>query len=344
MTGLLLKPSGEAAQSRAERDEIWLGHFGEQEYGKTLRVEHFLSQKDDGCPGASAIQWDIGPLPTVHGIMDALRQTPTGKAMGLDGIPSEALLADPASMATALHPLFAKAMLQMRQPMQWRGGILYAAYKNKGPANLPESYRSLCVSSSVGKTYHKLLRAAAQPQLQNTPHGLHLGSKRQAPITYAALYLQSHFRRCHGRQCSVGALFLDLKAAYYGVVRETDLQHMMELVTDGGLLAEAEVHPMIVGAVKDMHFRTWFVSQYADGRFLASTTAGRRPAKSWADAIFAYLFSRILDTIAEVANGEGLFGELSHDEEVGPFAGPGDGTPERTDLPQLSYPLARAMD
>ena len=103
---------------------------------------------------------------------------------------------------------------------------------------------------------------------------------------------------------------------------------MMELVTDGGLLAEAEVHPMIVGAVKDMHFRTWFVSQYADGRFLASTTAGRRPAKSWADAIFAYLFSRILDTIAEVANGEGLFGELSHDEEVGPFAGPGDGTPE----------------
>ena len=221
MTGLLLKPSGEAAQSRAERDEIWLGHFGEQEYGKTLRVEHFLSQKDDGCPGASAIQWDIGPLPTVHGIMDALRQTPTGKAMGLDGIPSEALLADPASMATALHPLFAKAMLQMRQPMQWRGGILYAAYKNKGPANLPESYRSLCVSSSVGKTYHKLLRAAAQPQLQNTPHGLHLGSKRQAPITYAALYLQRHFRRCHGRQCSVGALFLDLKAAYYGVVRET---------------------------------------------------------------------------------------------------------------------------
>ena len=347
---LLLKPNGEAAQSRKERDEVWLAHFGEQESGFTLPVGDFLSLCSTSCPGAKDICWDVAPLPTISAITDALRQIPRGKAMGLDGVPAEALLSAPVQMAAALHPLFTKAMLHMRQPVQWRGGVLYAAYKNHGPASLPENFRSLFVSSTVGKTYHKLLRSTAQPQLQRALHGLHLGSKRQAPLTYAALYLQSHFRSCHRKRWSVGALFLDLKAAYYGVVREIvtgdithddtvtrvfarfglsgeDLRHMMEIVVNGGLMTEAAVHPMVVGAVRDIHFKTWFVSQYSDGRHLAATEAGSRPGESWADAIFAYLFSRILDTVAEIADGEGLFEHLYHDNEAGPFSEPGAGLP-----------------
>ena len=71
--------------------------------------------------------------------------------------------------------------------MQWRGGILYAAYKGKGSIADPENHRSLYVSSILGKAYHRLLRDQNQGALQGALHELHLGSRRRSPIQFASL-------------------------------------------------------------------------------------------------------------------------------------------------------------
>ena len=78
-------------------------------------------------------------------------------------------------MTRAVHALFVQALTTFRQPVQWRGGILYAAWKGAGGTEDPANYRSLFVSSVLAKAYNKLMRARGQTALQGTLHGLHLG-------------------------------------------------------------------------------------------------------------------------------------------------------------------------
>ena len=77
-------------------------------------------------------------------------------------------------------------MVNLRQPVQWRGGILYAAWKGPGGIEDPSNHRTLLVSSTIGKAYRKMMRDRGQEALQNVLHGLHLGSRREAPIGFVS--------------------------------------------------------------------------------------------------------------------------------------------------------------
>ena len=170
-------PDGTMAGSREQRDEVWLRHFGAQEYGTILPTKDFLVQACRQQGVQDDMTWDIGDIPTVLEVEQALREVPLGKAAGLDNLPGEVLRAAPAAMAAAAHPLFAKALLNLRQPVQWRGGILFEAWQGAGSMADPASHRSLFVSSALGKAYHKLMRNRGQGALQTILHDLHLGSR-----------------------------------------------------------------------------------------------------------------------------------------------------------------------
>ncbi|CAE7247342.1 hypothetical protein AK812_SmicGene11060 [Symbiodinium microadriaticum] len=192
-------------------------------------------------------------------------------------------------------------------------------------ADLPT--RSLFVSSTLGKAYHKLIRG------------------RGAPIGFASMYPLSFLRHAQDRHHSCAALFIDTRAAYYRVVRQVaigtlqadedvarllsyfglgpdDMHQLLRIVQEGGLMKEAGNKESVQAACADFHRGTWFVSSYATGHKLATTTTGSRPGDSWADAIFAYIYARAMGTLVERADGESLLSYIEHNPDNGIFSGP----------------------
>ncbi|CAE7846913.1 unnamed protein product, partial [Symbiodinium necroappetens] len=126
---LLLDAKGNPARNQDDHDRIWLQHFGDQEYGKIMEPAAFLNMPDAAQKYEEGVVWTADDLPTVGEIKRICRTAPTNKAMGLDGIPGEVLRACPVSAAAALEPLFLKAAWGLQQPVQWRGGVIYSAWK-----------------------------------------------------------------------------------------------------------------------------------------------------------------------------------------------------------------------
>ena len=344
---ILIHPTtGQPAESRRDRDEIWLQHFGKQEYGENMAVEDFLGGQGGYCVDIP-LQWQVEDLPSLTQIEEALRRTPKGKACGLDGVPSDLLPAAPTRLALVLQPLFIKSMITGAQPTQWRGGILFEAYKNSGASSLVDNYRSLYISSFLGKAYHKTVRAMIGDEIEQLLHPLHCGTRRASPVSFPAIFVVAMQRYCKAKGHSCATLYVDTKSAYYRVVRDLatgciendkevirlfqafglppeDLHDLMQMIQEGGMLCHAGVRDPLRHAIKDMHLRTWFITAYSEGGQLCHSRAGSRPGESFADVIFAFIYSKILFQIHEHLEAEGLNISLDWDEAAGIFP-PGDG-------------------
>ena len=339
---LLLHPDdGSAVTTRRQRDDVWMLHFGRQEQGSATRIQDFIREAASSCYQAD-VEWTAAMLPTYADVEQVIRAIPRNKAAGLDNIPGEALKAVPAESARVLLPLFLKSMVLQHQPIQWRGGILYEAFKCSGLQSSVDNYRSLFVSSYLAKTYHRVVRNKTQTFCRDDFHPLHLGSKKCAPVTFAAMFVLAHLRRGHATCKSVAILYLDTSAAYYRIVRELavgdirsddtvarlferfgltgdDLRDLRETVEAGGMLAQAGAPDALRQVVKDIHMHTWFVSRFSDGSKVCSSLAGSRPGESWADLIYAYIYGRVLSKIHEYAVAEGLTFHVPFDPESGVF-------------------------
>ena len=329
----LLMPNGAEAGTRMDRDKVCLEHFGAQEYGTSSSTIHE--------PIAPLIidehlEWECCHLPSLGEIEHVLRQAPCRRATGLDAIPGEILRASPGSMSMILQPLMVKAAACLRQPMQWRGGLLYEAFKNSGSHRDPSAHRSLCVASIVGKTYHKVVRNKVQSQVSQNLREFHMGGRKHVPVVMPALYVLALQRSgCH-RRCSTATLFLDTHAAYYRLVRDLatgcifdddavvrlfrhfeldseDLEEMMQVVRHGGMFADGGFPAAIRHATKDIHSNTWFTTPYTSGDVVCRSQAGSRPGESWSDVVYSFVYTRVLARIAELARGEHLLPELTYD-------------------------------
>ena len=345
---MLLHPQdGSVVTTRRSRDEAWMLHFGKQEQGDVTDTVAFLKEARFSCFD-DTVDWNADLLPSYADIEEVLRSIPRNKAAGLDNIPGEALKAAPPEAARVLFPLFLKSMLRQHQPVQWRGGILYEAFKRSGLQSSVENYRSLFVSNYMAKAYHRIVRNKTQLNSRDEMHPLHLGSRKQAPVTFPALFVLAHFRRSHKLRRCTAVLYLDTSAAYYRIVRELamgdiradqtvvmlfrrfgldddDLRELMSTVQEGGMLSQAGAPEALCQVVKDIHLNTWFVSRFSDGQRVCSSLAGSRPGESFADLIFAYVYGRVLHKIQEYAAAEHLTFQLPFDETSGIFAdSPGD--------------------
>ena len=213
----LIDATGCPVRTRQDRDKLWLTHFGKQELGHIEKVSDFLEQEHSTVVQDQELQWAQTDLPSLAEIEAAIRSAPPRRAAGLDAIPAEVLKAAPGPMAAALQSLLVKSTLRLQQPLQWRGGLLYEAWKGSGQRSDPSAHRSLFVSSVVGKCFHKLTRRKIQSYVNEGLHEFHLGARRGQPVLYPAAYILSFLRRARGSKSSVAILFLDAEAAYYRI-------------------------------------------------------------------------------------------------------------------------------
>ena len=152
----MVMASGDIAQGRIDLDRLWLEHFCKQEAGEIMDADVFVRQTQDTARTPS-FDIDTSVVPTRSELEKVLGQTKTGKAAGLDEMPGELLRFLPSSVSRLVFPLVLKSTLHSTQPIHWRGGMLCEALKSAGPSNAVDSYRSLCIGSTLGKAHHRLI-------------------------------------------------------------------------------------------------------------------------------------------------------------------------------------------
>ena len=175
---LLLDSEGRPVSNREALDDHWLQHFGQMEAGERISFQEFASIV--AAPrNLPEVTIDLRILPTFQEVERQFQQVRCGAASGLDGLPPELFKAAPQLLARLFHPLMVKSSLCLAQPVQWRGGVLFEAYKNSGSPSLSDSYRSLFVSSVPGKCFHRILRNKASTVIEAVLDPLHCGGRKQ---------------------------------------------------------------------------------------------------------------------------------------------------------------------
>ena len=320
----LCHANGEKVQGRLELDAAWMCFFGDMEMGEQCDTESYIRRtvREEFY----AVDFDPDPLllPDVGSIEDILRTTKVGKAAGLDRIPGELLRGCPGRMAAILQPLFTKAVLRGRQPVQWRGGLLVEALKKAGMEASLNGHRSLFVGSVVGKAYHRYVRQHIISRTEDVLRDTHFGARRGSTVVQAShIAVLYESAQCQKRRSSA-VLFVDAKSAYYCVIRQmvygssagqedavimkimhhfglpaTVWNDLLSVIRDGGLFQRHGLSDHVRMLTKDLHDASFFVTRHATGATVVETQLGSRPGESIADIIFAWILHRVLDGIEE---------------------------------------------
>ena len=111
-------------------------------------------------------------------------------------------------------PLYNKATLSCLQPTQWRGGVLFEAFKGRGSAAALSNFRSLFISSIPGKSLCKILRKRLCPVLVSSLHETHCGIAKGRGVTLPTHMLRLVLRKLNRDSRPAAALFLDTATAY----------------------------------------------------------------------------------------------------------------------------------
>ena len=320
---------GRLASSAEERNERWRGFFAEQEAGEIL-TEHdyadfFMSPDIPPCSQTTA--FNLEALPTLGEVENAILSLKFRKASGPDGVTAETLRSAPQATATTLYPLFLKATLAAREPIEWRGGNLIALAKRATKALECSGYRSILLASVVGKIHHKILRGKLEPYLGRCKSGLQAGTSAGVGVDMISLAVKA-FRGWALQGVGVAAVtFYDIKAAYYHVLRQTlvstpscdrpllALLHKVGIPSEAvcelhdhlakvALLGEAGIGEHLEAIITDLFRGTWFRLEASST--LTGTRRGTRPGDPLADLLFGFSFTGYLRSIDVALSQAGL--------------------------------------
>ena len=210
----------ELVTGRLQLDKAWLQYFGDMELGALTPNADYISKTTSKAFMEVEFLPDATLLPSLSDIEQILRSTETDKAAGLDKMLGELLRCCPARMSTVLQPLFLKAILRGRQPIQWRGGLLIEALKKSGMEMTLSGHRSLVVGSVVGKAFHRFVRSRIIDKTEAALHDTHFGARRGGTVTEASHVAVLYETPQEARKRSSALLDMDVISAYYCVRRQ----------------------------------------------------------------------------------------------------------------------------
>ena len=202
------------------------------------------------------------------------------------------------------------------------------AYKGKGLTSKCSSYRSLLVSSHIGKVLRRTtVRQTSATLYEAFLQGQQVGGRRKVPVQLALHQVRTHMRQAHAAHRSAGVLFLDLTEAFYRIPREisiggqpsdetlahvvsrlglpaTALHDIHALLREPSALQQAGLSATARGCIAAIHQGTFF---WMEGQHdVALTTMGTRPGDSFADVIFGYSWGLILHKMESFMLEQGL--------------------------------------
>ena len=274
----------------------------------------------------------LSVLPSLVELEQVVLQTSRAKAPGPDGITGDLLRLGPVQAAAELYPVLVKTTLSLCEPIEFRGGMLHCLAKRAGASLHCKHFRSIMLSSTPGKLYHRLLRNKMVPLLASNGHATQAGTMPGISIETISLVARTFQAQKHHRGGLWSLVFYDLQAAFYRVVRETLFasehsdaalrslihqlglppQAMEELVRqlrNIAVLPQYGASPHLEALVHDMLHATWFRVELCD--WITLTHKGTRPGDPAADVLFSLVFAALIRTLMPLLETKGLAPSLS---------------------------------
>lgn len=216
---LLKGEDGQAITSFQAQQKMWLRQFAAVEGGLPIaRQAH--PQFTPAALGLPADHIDLAAIPTSEQLASKVRKMKRGKAPGPDGLPAEIFKAGASPMLNHVLALTTKTAIHAREPDSWRGGRLFPLHKGKSAKSDPSGYRSIFVSNFVTKMYHSVLRDHLVQVWHQAISHLQFGGRKGCSSDTPHLLVQQHFEFAHSRKLPSAALFVDLKSAFYTIIRQ----------------------------------------------------------------------------------------------------------------------------
>ena len=209
-----------------------------------------------------------------------------------------------------------KVALRGTEPLSWRGGKLIPLHKGKLCRSNPAGYRSIFISSYTTKVYHATLRKHLLDAWTGVLKHLQFGGRRGMSADLAHHCLQAHLAHAVHHRLPAAVLFIDMKAAFYSVVRQglfeegpdaapflyamfqlgVAPEHVQDLMTTAdGDAAVTGISPHAVHLLKDLMERTYFQIEGIEPVVL--TSQGTRPGDPVGDAFFKLAMAVILKKV-----------------------------------------------
>lgn len=263
----------------------------------------------------SSHELTLQDLPSLTSLEAVYRRVHSAKATGPDGVDALLCHTDPASFARKTYSILLKTFVHGQESLLHKGGRLHPLWKCKGPKDSCQSYRSILISSHVGKSIHRCLRTHTTDIFEKYLQKQQLGGKRRIPVNLGVQQARAFLRSRKAMGLNVCLVFLDLCEAFYRIVRElaiggeiydetiakmgqrlnlgADLLHELHRHLDkDSAIAQAGMGPHLQMVVRALHADTHFhlLGQTDSCR----TRLGTRPGDCWADFIFSFLWARLL--------------------------------------------------
>ena len=254
----------------------------------------------------------VEPLlpPTLDEVIDVIMAYKRGKALGTDAIAMELIQLGGLPAAALLHGLICACRQQCKTPLCWKGGRLVYLDKPGGVKFGCCDKRGILINDQISTIHGRLLRPqllALAPML--VPSSQAIGPSRRGSIL-AAHCSWTLFAAAKQQGVSAGALYSDVKGAYYGVIRQLVVgsdqpddtlravlqglslpievaQAMVEFIRLHGSLLQVAGAPLaLVRLLREMNEETWFVMEGSP--IVTATAKGARPGEATADLIFIF--------------------------------------------------------
>jgi hypothetical protein len=345
-------PQGQLCSTPWEARQTWIAFFADMEGGHRQSYEELHADWLRALREEPLIELELQAhqLPTLTDLELAFRRVAGGKATGPDRIPGELCRYAPKQCARANFSALWKLLLHGHEALQFKGGLLVQAYKGSGEKTHCSSFRSLLISSHIGKAIHRSMRSAQAHIFEGYLQIQQLGGRRAMPVTYGVHLVRAFLRQARHHNNSSALILLDLKEAFYRILRPlcmggkitdevlatlmsrlnmpSDALHVLHrLLQEPCALDKAGMQKWEQRSIRAVHSQTHFWMQHQQD--VVQTMHGSRPGDPFADVIFSYVWALVLRQLQEFLVQQDLLSCFSQPDGFPIFREP-QMTPSRT--------------
>lgn len=303
----------------------WEKQFSGIENADPIPFEQLMCKSTASCQVLTDQQ--LSEIPTLYQLEHAIRGLHDQKAAGADGIGAEVWQTQVAEVARRVYALFLKGAVRRQAIVEHTGGWLLPLYKGKGSPCKMSGYRAILLEPTLGRMFSKTWRQSLVEGLAATATPMQWGGRRGLGIE--PLHLQVRLwqdNAKHSKQ-SLGILFLDLRQAFYTVVKgmiacgdnsdeaiakifaklnlpPSAFYEFASNVINGNLVAAATKSTLVADNISANLAHTWFAVPSGNGIWAPQT--GSRPGDPCADILFSFVMSKVLHEVSKQAAERGI--------------------------------------
>ena len=299
---------------------VWELHFASIESSRLADREEFMDFARSQQTLTLVPGFSLAEVPCVLDFERAIRGLSWKKAPGFDGLGAECWQSDMEGCRRHIYALFLKATARRFLPIQFRGGFLIPLFKNRGSMSDPASFRGILLQNTCAKVFAKTWRTQLAAHLDRQAAPLQLGCRKGLGVMCAHLPLRLHLDSCMATGQSMAVIFIDVKAAYYSVVKELYNAHppcnsekflaalfhrlrlppealadFVDYVGQTCLTEDAGINETLSAMIQCTLEKSWY--QLPTSPDLYAPATGTRPGDPLADVLFGFAMADVLGEV-----------------------------------------------